>query len=301
MGLTEAISGDYRASLSPLTASGTATATYELEPHLRRWATRMRAAGMAETTATERPRQIRHLATAEGLDVFRLDEDDILTYLARPELSKASRATYYYGLRAWCTYLLRAGIRTDNPMHGITCPKVPAQQIRPITSGHVRALLASGVHARTRGMILLGAYAGLRAHEIAQFHCADLDPISGVMRVVGKGDKERFVPVHPLITEYARLRAPESGYWFPSHRHPNAHMLTKSVVIGLSKAMARAGIPGTAHSLRRWFATTMVEQGVDVRVVQVLLGHESLATTQRYLYVQPARAADAVCRLPLLE
>jgi len=260
----------------------------------------MRAAGLAETTATERPRQIRRLATVEGLDVFHLDEDDILMYLARPDLSKNSRSTYYFGLRAWHSYLVGQGIRADNPMDGITSPKVPNGQMRPILNAHIQALLTSQIRTRTRGMALLGAYAGLRAHEIAKVRAEDIDHHAGVMEVIGKGDKTRYVPVHDLILEYARLSAPDRGYWFPSRQATARPVNVKSVIIGLSRAMDRAAVPGTCHSLRRWFATTMVENGADIRVVQVLLGHASLATTQKYVYVQPARAHAAVSVLPVL-
>jgi integrase/recombinase XerD len=270
---------------------------------LRRWATHMRAQSLSERTIGDRLAQVRLIAARLDCNVFDLDEDDIAGYLAQKHLGSGTRRTYGQSLRQWHLWMVRQGIRTDNPMLGIKLPKVAQHPARPVVDAHLQKLLASRMHTRTRGMILLGGYAGLRAHEIAKVRTEDLDLDSGTIRIEGKGDKTRHVPLHGQISDFARYRAPSKGWWFPygGKRDAIKPVHARSVSSVVSDAMARAAVPGTAHSLRRWFATTLSEQGVDLRVIQELLGHASLATTQRYLSVSPSRATDAVTRLPHLD
>lgn len=273
------------------------------ESQLRRWVTLQRAANLAETTISERVRQVRTVSRQLDRGMFHLTEDDIARYLAQPHFGAGTRRTYAQSLRAWHLHLQRQGLRDDNPMLGMRSPKMAKHQARPIVNAHIEKLLQVRMHTRTRGMILLGAYAGMRAHEIAKVRTEDFDTDAGVVKILGKGDKLRFVPIHGQVDDFLRYRAPSRGWWFPFKGQliSTKPIHAKGAGKVIKDAMCRAGVPGTAHSLRRWFATTMSEEGVDVRVIQELLGHESLATTQQYLYVSRTRIDDAVTRLPHLD
>ena len=106
-------------------------------------------------------------------------------------------------------------------------------------------------------MIRLGAYQGLRAHEIAKVRGEDVDVAAGTLYVCGKGGVEAELPLHSAIAEEA-ARMPATGWWFPSYLNREQPVLSGSVSAVLSGAMARAGVPGTAHSLRHWHATELL-------------------------------------------
>lgn len=148
-------------------------------------------------------------------------------------------------------------------------------------------------------MVLLASYAGLRVHEIAKFHGSGYDYIGERLIVRGKGSKIREVPVHHLIAEFA-VQFPKNDYWFPAYSAQTdaQHIRSEAVSQALSKLMSKAGFKATAHQLRHWFATELLHQGVDIRIVQELLGHEQLSTTQIYTQVSHAQLVAAVKTLP---
>jgi integrase/recombinase XerD len=108
------------------------------------------------------------------------------------------------------------------------------------------------------------------------------------------------IPLHPELVALA-ASMPVAGYWFPADRRGNTGgrgcVLPRSVSTIVSTAMRRAGVPGTAHSLRHWYGTALVDSGADLRTTQTLLRHASLATTQLYTAVSQRRQREAIDRL----
>jgi site-specific recombinase XerD len=152
-------------------------------------------------------------------------------------------------------------------------------------------------------MVYLAAFQGLRAHEIAKFKGEDLDVTAQQITVLGKGRVERTLPLHPLVAEWAE-HFPRRGYWFPSRDDPKGHVRSRSVTSAVAEVLRRAGIPkGAAHRLRHTYATRLVQNGENLRVVQELLRHASLQTTQIYTGVtfEQQRAAGARLGLPVPE
>lgn len=175
---------------------------------------------------------------------------------------------------------------------------------RPVADEHLAALLDIRVYKRTRAMILLATYAGLRVSEIAAVRGEDVDLMTKTITVIGKGDKRREVPLHPLLLELAK-DMPSRSWWFPSwtgNRRYKAGgpMLGNSVSSCISQAMDRAGIPGTPHALRHWFGSALREAGVDSLVIKELMGHESIATTAIYVDVPLKQRTAAVDLLPVM-
>lgn len=206
-------------------------------------------------------------------------------------------------LRSWFRWLRQSGHRDDDPLADLKAPRVPRRHPRPIATTHLEHLLSIRMKRRTRMMILLAAYEGLRVHEIAKMRPEHVDEAAGALFVVGKGGVERDLPLHEAVLD-ALVYMPRRGWWFPAYK-PNelfprggGHILPRSVSTVISDTMARAGVPGSAHSLRHWFATALLTEGADTRTVQELLGHASLATTQIYTEVADTRRAEAVHRLP---
>jgi integrase/recombinase XerD len=268
------------------------------------WVLWMRARGLSKRTVLERARMIQRVAEASNVSPDVLSSRQLLTYLARSGVGQSTRANYHVALSAWCRWLVEQGVRSDNPMATVPRPKIPRRRPRPIETAHLEQLLASRMHRRTRTMIILAAFAGLRVHEVAKIRGEDIDQMGKRLYVIGKGGVDEWLPLHPLIAREAR-GYPRKGYWFTTYTG-NADSRTVGPVLAasvssiVSIAMSRAGIPGTAHSLRHWYGTELVRSGADLRTTQTLLRHASLQTTAIYVAVGEDRRAEAIGRLPEL-
>lgn len=267
---------------------------------LEDWVLWMQARGMSARTIDDRPRTVLRVAKASDMAPDVLTSRALMTYLARSKVSPSSRANYHVTLSAWFRWLVEAGHRSDNPMSKVPRPKIPRRRPRPVETAHLQKLLASRMHRRTKTMILLAAFAGLRVHEIAKIRGEDIDQLGARLYVLGKGGVDEWLPLHPRLASEAK-GYPRRGYWFTTYVGNGAraeHVLAASVSRIVSIAMERAGVPGSAHSLRHWYGTQLVRSGADLRTAQTLLRHASLATTQIYTQVGEDRRAEAVDRLP---
>ena len=262
------------------------------------WTLTMQAQGLSQTTITERTRLIRQLARTTGTDPAALTPHTLTVFLAAID-SPVTADAYYSIARAWCTWLVRAGHRDDDPTMRVPRPRVPPARPRPITRPQLDTLLATPLRSSTRTKILLAAYAGLRIHEIAKLRGQDIDPAGGTLTVTGKGGRTDLLPAHPIILDQA-TNYPRKGHWFPSPTRPGQHVAAKTVGTIIARALRRAGIDATAHQLRHFFATSLLEAGVDSRIVQTLMRHASLATTGRYLGVTLTQQRTALDSLPIV-
>ena len=261
------------------------------------WILWQRARNLSDKTIAERALIVSRVPRPSTLTPMEIDE-----FLVNPAWSKATRATYHGAIRAWSLWLVRTGHRTDDPTLIATTPRVPKGKPRPLADAHLVALLGSRTYRRTKAMILLAAYGGLRVGEIAGIRGTDVDLRSNTIRVTGKGDKQRDVPLHPLLQ---RLTAemPTRSWWFPSWNgnkrgDVGGPMLANSVSATVSSAMKRAGVPGTPHALRHWFGTKLHELGAESLTIKELMGHESLATTSIYVDVTLPQRTQAINLLP---
>lgn len=124
------------------------------------------------------------------------------------------------------------------------------------------------------------------------------------LRVIGKGNTDLVVDLHHEVANFARsdpFLFPKRGWWFPSPVKPGVHVLPGSVSRTLSHAFRRVGSPVTAHQLRHWTATELIRRDVPTRVVQKVMRHTSILTTEGYTAVADDRTAEAIRRLPLLD
>lgn len=204
-------------------------------------------------------------------------------------------------IRSFHRFMVREGEADADPAEGVARPRVPRNLPRPLTVDEVAALVAahgddgSPVALRDRAILETLYGAGLRISELVGLDVDDLDLDEGSVRAVGKGSRERLVPLGRfgvralqgyLVRGRAALAGPRTrGALFLNQR---GGRLTRQGCTNIVKAMARrAGIRKrvTPHMLRHSFATHLLEGGADVRVVQELLGHASVATTQIYTLV----------------
>lgn len=247
----------------------------------------MLASGRQEGTIRLR---MRHLhALSEAVDVVRVDTEGLERFLASwrhlaPETRKSALASW----RVFFGWAHQRGIRPDNPTADMQSIRVPVRLPR-VAADHDIALALEVATPPQRAMVLLARYACLRLSELTALHTAARE--GEQLRIIGKGDKERLVYVNePLLFALHGLeRTQGRGYYFPGRRQDHMHPMSVNKII--------TRITGwNPHSLRHAGATAAYRATGDLRAVQEMLGHASLATTQRYLHLDDAarrRVADA--------
>lgn len=268
----------------------------------QRWQQSLRADGLARGTRTERMRVLRRFSESIDVQPECATTEQIADWLAEnlERWKPATRSSYYGHLKAFYTWLVMMDYRDDDPMIRIKRAKVPRTEARPVPDEHMPRLLAAISRKRTRAMILLAALAGLRVSEVARVRGDDVDLLGGTLRVLGKGGVVTDIVLHPMLLDIA-IQMPRKGPWFPTHignrQGDCGSILGRSVSTIIGQNMRRAGVPGTPHSLRHWFGTTLVDDGTDMRTVQELLRHASLQTVQIYTKVSKAKKREGIRRL----
>lgn len=291
---------------------------------------------MSETVATWVQRYLDHLVVERGLSTNTLEayRRDLRAYLAfldkrsvhdpeaidekvlRSFLASVSASTHgeeeapyrsssvarrLSAVRSFHRFLLMEGATLDNPARGVVQPQVPRGLPRPLAIDDMAALLeapAAGTSEgfRDRAILELLYGAGLRVSELVGLDVDDVDLEAGAVRVLGKGGKEREVPLgsfgREAVATYLTRARPvlasglSRGALLLNLRF-GSRLVRQSVGRIVAAHAAAAGIDKrvTPHTLRHSFATHLLEGGADVRVVQELLGHASVATTQVYTLV----------------
>lgn len=264
------------------------------------WVIEMSAVGLRQRTIRERVAIVQRCAAFNGMQPESLTRDAAVAFLAQDGLKSSSRSTYWGALWSWFAWLVLRGVRDVNPLATVPRPRVPRGLPRPLTTAQVRAVLALRMWPSTRAQLLLMAYQGMRVHEVAHLRGEEVDRLGMTITVRGKGGVVDVLPLHPRVAEIA-AQMPASGWWFPSPADSAQHVQRASVSAGISRVMRRAGVNGTAHQLRHWYATELVRAGANLKTVQGLMRHASLATTERYVLVADERSRAAVDRLPDIE
>lgn len=257
-----------------------------------------RAADLSETTIRNRASILRGLERTIVKPLTDATVHDLRRHIGRPTITASSRRTERNALIAFYTFLVDDGLLAVNPAARLPKVHVPKGEPRPFTAEQIDAMLTSGAYRRTRAMILLGYYQGFRVSSIARVRGDDLDLGTMTIRTVAKGGKERVLPLHPMIAELAATMP--TTWWFPARAGRDGHVSPTAVTNLITKAKLRAGISDptlSPHSLRHAYATDMVEEGVDVRVVQELMMHESLSSTQIYTRVSERRKREGIAVL----
>ncbi|MCV7251220.1 tyrosine-type recombinase/integrase [Mycobacterium hackensackense] len=255
---------------------------------------------LSTVTVSERVRVLRAFYEETQVQPVSAGPLDISRWLAdhADDWSDSTACAYTSYLASWFKWLQIVDRRADNPMIKVGTPKAPDRVPRPIADSDVPVLLAARMWSSTRSMILLALLAGLRVSEIARVRGQDVDLPARLLWVKGKGRRVRSIPMHPLLIELASTM-PATGYWFPMRGHPNEPMHSKSVSDVIRLTMRRAGVRGTPHCLRHWYATSLLDDGNDIRVVQELMRHKSIQSTQMYTRVSNERQREAIAALSL--
>lgn len=270
------------------------------------WAMHMRAAGCTNRTLSERRFLLLRLGRDLGHDVVTATRNELIAWLGRPDLSPKTRQNYRSAVHTFFTLLQDEEFRHDNPAARLPRGKSPRVEANPFSTAEVQKLLDSGIYGRSRMMVLLAAYQGFRAVEIAATSGAHVDwDRSMILTVEAKGGVEVWRPLHPAVIAYAQAKPdmfPRDGFWFPGIG-PNRgyHIAAKSVSNTLSQALARADIRHRPHQLRAWFATELSESGADMLTIQHAMRHATAGTLKHYIRPSMNRIQEGIQRLPALE
>ena len=249
----------------------------------------------------------RWLGQERGRGLVAAQRLDLLDYLAVLSLAgrkPRSAARVVSCLRQFYQYLLRQGLIQDDPSARVDAPRLGRPLPKTLTEAEVEALLRAPLTDEPRGQrdrtMLEVLYAtGLRVTELVTLTPQSVSLVQGVVRVTGKGDKERLVPLGEeavaWLQTYLREGRPDilqgrvCDYLFPTVR--SCCMTRQAFWLLIKRYALEAGI-GKAlspHTLRHAFATHLLNHGADLRVVQMLLGHSDLSTTQIYTHVARER------------
>jgi integrase/recombinase XerD len=193
-------------------------------------------------------------------------------------------------------FLYKVTLRRDWTPDEIPMPKKAFKLPVVLSPGEVIQFLESIHSLKHRAMLMVAYAAGLRVSEVTHLKVTDIDSKRMVIRIdQGKGNRDRYVMLSPRLLEELRTywRAGQPKNWLFPGDIPGRPITNGAVELACQNARRACGIakPITPHSLRHAFATHLLEQGVDVRRIQLLLGHRSLATTSRYLKI----ATSTVC------
>jgi integrase/recombinase XerC len=243
----------------------------------------------------------------QGLEApQRLDRNSLLAWVAdlhRRGLAKSSVARRLSAVRALIRFWLRRGIIDGDPAQGLHNPKLPRRRPRALNVDETFALLEAaedGPWAQRDGALVELLYgSGLRVSEAVNLTVGQVDLRQGVVRVHGKGGKERVVPLSDIsrqkLVPLLEGQSPQAPVFRSSSGGPLSRQQAYQIV---RTAAARAGLIQSAspHTLRHAFATHLLTSGADIRGVQELLGHARISTTQRYTHLELGQALQVYDR-----
>lgn len=233
--------------------------------------------------------------------VDQLGEAEVRAYLLHlVEVRRVSAYTHKMAVAA-LKFMFSKTLGRPEVVDSIPWPKIRDPLPVVLAHGEIMALLRAATPHRVRAILLCGYAAGLRISEVCRLQIGDLDSERGVIHVrSGKGDKDRLTVLPPRLLKALREYWAETRPtrpWLFAARSKTGHISRSHAHEGFRHARERAAISRpkvTFHSLRHTFATHMLEAGVDVRIVQALLGHAQIKTTMRYTQVR----ADLIAQLP---
>lgn len=266
----------------------------------------MEMRGLAAATQRKYLMGVRRLARWAGRSPSEVGAADVRQFLVELREVRGATPSVLKSVLAGLKFFYELTLSRPEVVHGLCWPKIPRRVPIVLSPAELQRLFEHAADPRLRVMMHLGYAAGLRVFEACKLRVDEIDSARGVLRIVGKGSRERETVLSPALL--SELRAwwlwarPGKGWLFPADTRLG-HLLTQSVHISFRVAADRAGLGRrvTFHCLRHSFATHLLERGVDLRVIQVMLGHASPITTALYAQVRSdlvGRTPDLLAALP---
>ncbi|WP_349582068.1 site-specific tyrosine recombinase XerD [Leuconostoc citreum] len=269
--------------------------------------------GLSENTITSYRQDLNQFGmylSQEHLLLGEVDHIVVLSWLNRLRTNGKSNSSVIRmvtSLRRFFGYLTQENMITHNPMSHVKPPKKAAHLPAVLSFEEIDTLLGVPVPSTPLGMrnrtLLEVMYAtGLRVSELVNLKMSDLHIQLGLIQTLGKGDKERIIPIGEVAVDWLEryfagarltlLKAQESPYVFVNDR--GGQLTRQGVWKIIKKLVLEAGITKdvSPHTLRHSFATHILENGADLRIVQELLGHADISTTQIYTHISKKRLSE---------
>lgn len=242
-------------------------------------------------------------------DIKNINREDLrryLVYLKEENLSEKSIAHNISVLRSFYKFLEISNQINVNPIEFIDLPKIPKKLPNVLSVEEVDKLLEINVNceysARNKAMLELMYSSGLRISELINLKMTDISLDECVVRTMGKGSKERIIPIGDLALEALKkyifiyrdklIKKQNSDYLFLSSRGTNMSRQAFFKIIKKIALEKNIKTELSPHTLRHSFATHMLNSGADLRIIQELLGHSDISTTQIYTHISRARISD---------
>ena len=222
-------------------------------------------------------------------------------YEIAKEISPRSQARIISGLRSYFDYLIFENYRASNPTDLIETPKIGVKLPDTLSEQEINSLisaidLSKAEGERNRAMLETMYSCGLRVSELIHLKISDLFFDEGFIKIVGKGNKERFVPIHSSAQNYIMLYMNEirshlsikKGFEDTLFLNRRGKSLSRQMIFMILKALAikiNLNKKISPHTFRHSFATHLLKNGADLRAIQQMLGHESITTTEVYVHL----------------
>jgi integrase/recombinase XerD len=231
-------------------------------------------------------------------------------YAVAKEVKPRSQARIISGLKSFFSYLILEDYRQDNPMELIETPKIGRKLPDTLSVQEIDALIAAidlskDEGERNRAMLETLYGCGLRVSELISLKISDLFFEEGFIKITGKGNKQRFVPIGKATMKYIQLYRTQvrthlsiqKGHEDTLFLNRRGRQLTRAMVFTIIKELAvKINLNKTIspHTFRHSFATHLLENGADLRSIQLMLGHESITTTEVYVHLDRKHLTQVV-------
>ena len=245
-------------------------------------------------------------------NLLKLNSDDIRTYLYNLKESSKTKAHYLTVLKSFYNYMLDMDCISKNPCDDIKSPKIPKNLPKFLTEEEVFKLLdikcTKPIDYRNKAMLEVLYATGMRISELLNLEISNINYIDESIKVMGKGSKERIIPISDVTIKYLKIYIDEyrnfilknntSEYVFINY---NGKRMSRQGFFKILKYVCqKSGINKdiSPHVLRHSFATHLLNNGADLRIIQELLGHENISTTEIYSHISNEKIKDDYSKHP---
>lgn len=242
---------------------------------------------------------LNHLNNNIKKDILKLRSTDIENFISKLNLESSSISNYLSAYKTFYNYYIKIGKININPIDKVDSPKLSKHLPTYLTVEEVDKLLDIDIKdafsARNKSLLELLYATGLRISELINLEFKNIDLNECIIRIMGKGSKERIVPINDLAIKYLKIYVKDYRYKLVKKEQNNfvylnnhgKKMTRQGVFKMIKKRTQETGIKKdvSPHTLRHSIATHMLENGADLRIIQEFLGHESIGTTQIYTHL----------------
>ncbi len=242
---------------------------------------------------------LNHLNNEIKKDILKLNSNDIENFISKLNLESSSISNYLSAYKTFYNYYIKIGKISINPIDKVDSPKLSKHLPTYLTVEEVDKLLNIDIRdafsARNKSLLELLYATGLRISELTNLEFKNIDLNECIVRIMGKGSKERIVPINDLAIKYLKIyvkdyrhklvKTEQNNYVYLNNH--GKKMTRQGIFKMIKKRTIETGIKKdvSPHTLRHSIATHMLENGADLRIIQEFLGHESIGTTQIYTHL----------------